>query len=243
MIDSNARVAVVTGAGRGLGRAIATRLVGDGFRVVVVDIADSAIETAHQINAVAKICDITDSEAVGLMFGEIRSEIGPVSILINNAGVNDDARLVQMSDDQWRRVLDVNLTATFNCTRIAAQDMLDQEFGRIVNMSSIGVLGNRNTANYAAAKAGIIGFTRAAALEFASRGVTVNAVAPGVMDTDMYSVLPETIREALHRKIPAKRIGKPEEIAAAIAFLVSRDADYITGQVLFVDGGISLGYM
>jgi 3-oxoacyl-[acyl-carrier protein] reductase len=241
--EGRAKVALVTGAARGLGRAIAERLAADGFGIVINDVSERVTSTATDLGAMAQQCDLTDAAAVRMMFAEVRRQIGPVSVLVNNAGMNADASLTDMTDEQWRRVIDLNLTATFTCTREAAADMLASQYGRIVNLSSIGILGNRNTSNYAASKAGIVGLTRSAALEFASKGVTVNAVAPGVMDTEMYRSLPDRIREILDRKIPVKRIGVPADVAAAVSFLVSTDAAYITGQTLFVDGGISLGYL
>ena len=215
----------------------------DGLRVVVNDVTDAAVATANEIGGHAEIADVSDSGQVAAMLERIEARLGPVQVLVNNAGINRDARLVDMSDEQWRRVIEINLDAAFYCMRAVTPSMVDSGWGRIVSMSSIGILGNRNTSNYAASKAGLVALTRSAALEFAASGMTVNAIAPGVMGTSMYDALPERIRERLVAKIPVKRIGRPREVAAVAAFLVSEEASYITGQTIFVDGGIGLGYV
>lgn len=235
------RVALVTGGRRGLGRAIGERLVQDGYEVVLVDCDPEVEATAREIGCCSVVADVTNTDEVAEMV-KVASEFGSLAVLVNCAGINRDARLVNMTDDQWNAVIEVNLTAGFKCVRAVAPHMLEVGWGRIVNISSIGILGNRNTSNYAASKAGVVSFTRSAAMEFATSGVTVNAIAPGVMDTDMFRNIPSKITEPLVAKIPMRRIGQPKEIGSLVSFLASDEASYMTGQTIFLDGGLSLGY-
>ncbi len=235
-------VALVTGASKGIGAAIAHALAADGWLVGVNYRSDeagagrtvAAIEKAGG-RALAVHCDVADG-APDELFERLESELGPVLALVNNAGVRADGLAVQLDDDDWSKVIDTNLTAAFRLTRRAVRPMLRARFGRVVNVASIvGPRANAGQANYAAAKAGLIGMTKTVAAEVARRGVTVNAVAPGFIETEMTADLPAEVTE----RIPARRIGKPEEVAAAVRFLASDDAGYVTGTTLFVDGGMS----
>jgi 3-oxoacyl-[acyl-carrier protein] reductase len=237
--------AVVTGAGQGIGRAIASKLISEGADVAVVDIDSGLAEkTAEKLSAtgghvISFGLDVTDSALVEKVFTDILEEFERVDILVNNAGIARDNLMIRMSSEDWQKVLDVNLTGAFNCSKAVLRPMMSQRAGKIVNISSvIGLMGNAGQVNYAASKAGIIGFTKAMAKEVASRGITVNAVAPGFIETRMTENLPDKARDALGEKIPLRRTGQPEDVAMAVAFLVSSEADYITGQVLNVDGGM-----
>lgn len=240
------KVAVVTGASRGIGRAIAVKLASMGAFVVINynGSEERAREVKQEIeaeNGAAAICqcDVSDYGQCETFIQNVIKEYGHIDILVNNAGVTHDGLLMKMTEEDFDRVVDTNLKGAFNTIRFASRQMLKQKSGRIINMSSVvGVTGNAGQANYAASKAGIIGLTKAAARELASRGITVNAIAPGFIETDMTSVLPEKVREASVAQIPLGGFGKPGQVAAAAAFLASEDAGYITGQVLHVDGGM-----
>lgn len=240
------KVAVVTGASRGIGRAIAVKLASMGAFVVINynGSEERAREVKQEIeaeNGTAAICqcDVSDYGQCETFIQNVIKEYGHIDILVNNAGVTHDGLLMKMTEEDFDRVVDTNLKGAFNTIRFASRQMLKQKSGRIINMSSVvGVTGNAGQANYAASKAGIIGLTKAAARELASRGITVNAIAPGFIETDMTSVLPEKVREASVAQIPLGGFGKPGQVAAAAAFLASEDAGYITGQVLHVDGGM-----
>jgi 3-oxoacyl-[acyl-carrier protein] reductase len=239
------RKAVVTGAGQGIGRAIASRLSLDGADVAVLDIDLAAAEsTVEKLAGSGRMIvpfelNVTDSASVEEVFGRISETLGRIDILVNNAGIARDNLIIRMTGEDWQAVLDVNLTGAFNCSKAVLRPMMSQRSGKIVNISSvIGLMGNAGQTNYAASKAGLIGFTKALAKEVASRGITVNAVAPGFIETRMTENLPDRAREALGEKIPLRRTGQPEDVAMAVAFLVSSQADYITGQVLNVDGGM-----
>jgi 3-oxoacyl-[acyl-carrier protein] reductase len=240
------QVAVVTGAGRGIGHAIAVRLASEGARVASVSRTEAnAQKTADEINAArgdactAYAVDVADHAAVQEAGAKILGEFGRVDILVNNAGVTRDGLSMRMSLDDWDTVLNTNLKGAFNFTQALMRPMIKQRSGRIINISSIsGLIGNAGQANYAASKAGLIGLTKTLARELASRGITVNAVAPGLIETDMTGVLSDEVRQAILQKVPLGKLGQPEDIAAAVAYLASGEAKYITGQVLTVDGGM-----
>lgn len=244
----NGKVAVVTGASRGIGRAIAIKLAGLGAEVVINynGSRERAEEVKKEIEAAggkAEIiqCDVSDYRACEAMFKEIIDSFGRVDILVNNAGITRDGLLMKMSEEDFDAVLDTNLKGTFNCIRFVARQMIRQKSGRIINLSSVsGVLGNAGQANYSASKAGVIGLTKSAARELASRGITVNAIAPGFINTEMTEVLSDKVREGAVAQIPLGRFGETEDIACAAAFLASEEAGYITGQVINVDGGMAM---
>ncbi len=240
------KVAFVTGASRGIGRAIALRLAFDGAKVALNFASNSskAESVRNEIESAGGTAmlvqgDVSNFETVNALVKQVVDAWGRLDILINNAGITRDNLLLKMSEDDFDRVIATNLKGVFNCTKAVTRLMMKQRGGRIVNMSSVVALkGNISQANYAAAKAGIIGFTKTAARELASRGVTVNAVAPGLINTDMTAALSEKVKEVMLQEIPAGRMGTPEDVANAVAFLVSDQAAYITGQVLSVDGGM-----
>ncbi len=240
------QVAVVTGAGRGIGHAIAVRLASEGARVACVSRTEAnAQKTTDQINAAradaakSYAVDVADHAAVQTVGEKILSDFGRVDILINNAGVTRDTLNMRMSPEDWDIVLNTNLKGAFNFVQAIQRSMIKQRSGRIINISSvIGLIGNAGQTNYAASKAGLLGFTKSLARELAGRGITVNAVAPGFIATDMTSVLSEEIQKSIQDRIPLKRVGSGEDIAAAVAFLASAEAAYITGQTLCVDGGM-----
>lgn len=242
------RVAVVTGAGRGIGKAIAKRLAADGVTVIVNynGSAERAEEVVREIEAAggmaeAMQCNVADYEAAGAMLADVIGRYGRVDILVNNAGITRDNLLMKMSEQDFDAVVDTNLKGVFNCMKHVARQMIKQKSGRIINISSVsGVLGNAGQANYCAAKAGVIGLTKSFAREAASRGITVNAVAPGFIQTEMTDVLSETVKAGAAEQIPMKHFGTAEDIAEAVAFLASEKAGYITGQVLSVDGGMAM---
>jgi len=239
------QVAVVTGAGRGIGRAIALRFAAEGADVVCVSrTAQNSEKVAGKVRALGRkswalTVDVADSAAVGAAAERILAEAGRVDVLVNNAGIARDGLLMRMSDADWDAVLNTNLKGSFAFTRAFARTFLKQKSGRIINISSIiGLIGNAGQANYAASKAALIGFTKACARELGSRGITVNAIAPGFIDTDMTAVLDEKARAALLERIPLNSLGKPEDIAEAALYLAGPGGRYITGQVLTVDGGM-----
>ncbi|MCC6191408.1 MAG: 3-oxoacyl-ACP reductase FabG [Anaerolineales bacterium] len=249
------RVALVTGAGSGIGRATARRLAADGAAVVVADLDEVGLSAvAAEISAaggraVVAAGSVTERAAVQAMVDAATSRFGRLDILVNNAGINRDGLVVRvkdgevraMGDEQWDSVLAVNLKGTFLCAQAAAVPMMAQRSGRIINTASVSALGNIGQANYAASKAGVIGLTKTLALEWARFGILVNAVAPGAVNTRMTAAIPDGIRSALVERIPLKRMAEPEEIAAVHAFLAGDDAGYLTGQVLWVDGGLTAG--
>ncbi|MBL9114563.1 MAG: 3-oxoacyl-[acyl-carrier-protein] reductase [Verrucomicrobiaceae bacterium] len=240
------RIAVVTGAGRGIGRAIAERFVAEGARVAIVSRTEANSQAvADALNAVradsakAYAVDVANGEAVQAMGKQILADFDHVDILVNNAGVTRDNLLLRMSDEEWDSVLNTNLKGAFHLVKAFQRSILKQKNARIINVASvIGLIGNAGQANYAASKAGLIGFTKSLAREFAGRGVTVNAIAPGFIATDMTGVLDEKIKETVLAKIPLASFGEASDIASAATFLASEEARYITGQVLAVDGGM-----
>ena len=238
------RIAFVTGASQGIGRACAQELARAGAHVFaaarqedkLAALVDEIRAAGGQCDAV--VLDVTARTSIDEAFGKVK-EVGPVSILVNNAGITQDGLAVRMSAEHWQKVLDTNLTGGFVCVQKVLQGMMKQRWGRIINVTSVVALsGNAGQTNYVASKAGLIGLTKSLAIEVASRNITVNAVAPGFIETPMTDVLPEKVREQTLERVPLGRLGKPEEIAKAVGFLASNDAAYITGQVLSVNGGM-----
>lgn len=242
-MDLSGKVALVTGSARGIGREIALKLAEVGATVVVSDVAD-AEPVAEEIRgtgrqSLAVAADVTSSTAVAALVDMVISTYDRIDILVNNAGIARDQLLMRMSDEDWDKVLEVDLKSVFLCTRAVLRPMMKQRWGRIISISSIvGIAGNPGQANYAAAKAGIIGFTKTVAKEVGSRGITANAIAPGFIDTQMTQQLPEAQRQELMKRIPLGSLGTPRDVAEAVAFLASEEARYITAQVLGVDGGM-----
>ena len=238
------RVVIVTGASRGIGRAVAVRFGEAGAVVVVAARGDHADATAYEIRgeggrAVSVSVDVTDTKQIDAMVGMALEDYGRIDVLVNNAGIVRDQLAMRMTVADWNAVIATNLTAVFTCSRAVLRPMLKQRSGRIINVGSVvGQMGNAGQVNYAATKAGLVGFSKALAREVATRGVTVNVVAPGMIDTEMTSGLAKPAREAMLAKIPLGRLGTPDDIAAAIGFLASDEAAYITGHVLAVNGGM-----
>ncbi|MFC1941240.1 3-oxoacyl-[acyl-carrier-protein] reductase [Chloroflexota bacterium] len=239
-------VAIVTGGGRGIGQAIALKLAEVGATVVINDIGEASLvnSVVEEIKAMGRdslaiLADVSSSSDVNRLVEETVTTYGKVDILVNNAGITRDQLVIRMSDEDWDKVISINLKSVFLCTRAVLRHMIKQRWGRIISIASIvGIVGNAGQANYASAKAGIIGFTRTIAREVASRGITANAIAPGFIDTQMTQQLPENQRQELMRRIPLGYLGTPRDVAEAVAFLASEEARYITGQVLNVDGGM-----
>jgi len=241
------QIAVVTGAGRGIGQAIALKLAAAGADVACVDLkVEFCAETVERVQALGRKAwsfgaDVADAASVGTAAEQILAAAGKVDILVNNAGITKDGLLMRMSEADWDAVLDVNLKGTFLFTKAFSRSFLKQHSGRIVNIASVvGLIGNAGQCNYGASKAGVIGFTKSAARELASRSITVNAIAPGFIETAMTAKLSPEAREALTKQIPLGSLGQPEDIADAVLFLASPAARYITGQVLAVDGGMAM---
>jgi 3-oxoacyl-[acyl-carrier protein] reductase len=249
-MDLSNKVAVVTGSARGIGRAIALKLAEVGADIVVNDIpaaAEALENTASEVRALkrkslAVTADVSSAEDVARLIDTAAKEMGRIDILVNNAGVTRDQLLMRMTDEDWDTVLNIDLKSAFLCTRAVLRHMIKQRWGRIVSIASVtGIMGNVGQSNYAAAKSGIIGLTKSIAKEVGSRGITANAIAPGFIETKMTEQLDEKQRQALKQRIPLGSIGTPRDVAEAVAFLASEEAKYITGQVLGVDGGMSLG--
>lgn len=244
-MELNHNVAVVTGAAQGIGKVIAMLLSKKGASVVVCDInMDMARETADEIELAGGKClplksDVTSVSDAEKLVKETVEHYGSLDILVNNAGITKDNVLLRMKEEQWDQVMAVNLKGTFNVTKAAIKVMMRKKSGTIINIASItGLMGNAGQANYSASKAGVIGFTKAVAREYADRGITVNAVAPGFIETAMTDAIPEREREELIKQIPVKKLGTPEDVAHAVCFLASEEAHYITGQVIGVNGGL-----
>jgi len=242
------QIAIVTGAGRGIGEAIAKTLADGGARVACVSRSEAnstkvaeAINAAHPGAARAYAVDVADKQGVEAVAAQIFADFGRMDILVNNAGITRDGLAMRMSEEDWDVVLDTNLKGAFNFIQAVLRPMIKQRSGRIVNISSVaGVMGNAGQANYSASKAGLLGLTKTLARELAGRNITVNAIAPGFIKTDMTDVLPEAVKTAILPQIPLARFGEPGDIAAAVAFLASADGQYITGQTLSVDGGMAM---
>lgn len=240
-------IALVTGASRGIGRAIALMLGQRGATVIGTATTDSGVASINQtvqesgINGVGKRLDVTDALQVTECVKQINADYGPPTILVNNAGITRDNILMRMTDEEWTRVLDTDLTAAYRTCKAVMRGMLKARRGRIINISSVvGTMGNAGQANYAAAKAGLLGFSKSLARELASRGITVNVVAPGFIDTDMTRLMASSQREAMLAQVPLARLGSAEDVAEAVAFLASNAASYVTGETLHVNGGLHM---
>ncbi|MCF4113497.1 MULTISPECIES: 3-oxoacyl-[acyl-carrier-protein] reductase [Dethiosulfovibrio] len=247
-MPENGRVALITGGSRGIGKAIALELASRGLRVVVnyrssSEAADEVVKNISDLGgeAMAGRADVSDPDQVKELFKTISKEFGPVEILVNNAGITRDGLLMRMKESDWDAVIDGNLKSAYLCSKDGVKVMAKGRWGRIVNIASVvGLIGNPGQANYCASKAGIIGLTKSIAREYAQRGITVNAVAPGFIATDMTDILPESVKDEMLKSVPAGRAGTVEDVAKAVAFLVSEDASYINGQVIAVDGGMTM---
>ncbi|WP_250460875.1 3-oxoacyl-ACP reductase FabG [Microbulbifer litoralis] len=239
------KVALVTGASRGIGAAIADTLGAMGATVIGTATSEAGAEKINArfaekgVTGAGKVLDVTSADSLAALLESVKSEFGAPTILVNNAGITKDNLLMRMKDEEWASVIETNLSAVYRVTKACLRDMTKARWGRIVNISSVvGSMGNAGQSNYAATKAGVAGFARSLAAEVGSRGITVNTVAPGFIDTDMTKVLPEAQREALQSKIPLGRLGAPEEIASVVAFLASDAGGYVTGETIHVNGGM-----
>jgi 3-oxoacyl-[acyl-carrier protein] reductase len=244
---SEKRLAVVTGAARGIGRAIVIELLKQGRIVAGLDLNAEQLRDLEEVckqkgfDVITKCVDITNTPQLTEVLEELANQLGGIGILVNNAGITRDKLMIQMDDDDFDKVIAVNLRAAFTATRIAARSMVRNKFGRIISISSVaGVIGQAGSANYAASKAGLIGMTKSIAREIGKKNITANCIAPGFIQTDMTAVLPDMVKDAAMQVIPVKRFGTVDDVARAVAFLASDDAGYITGQVLGVDGGMAM---
>lgn len=239
------KIVLVTGASRGIGRAIAQRFADEGYFVIGTATSEKGVEAIEEYlgesNGIGRVLDVCDEEVIDKLFEEIDSVYGGVNVLVNNAGITKDGLLMRMKNEDWAGVIDANLTSIYRTSRRAIRSMMKARSGRIINITSVvGQMGNAGQTNYAASKAGVEGFTRALAREIGSRGVTVNCVAPGFVETDMTEELDERLINSMLDAVPLGRMAQPEEIAAAVVFLASDDASYITGEVLAVNGGMHM---
>ncbi|SDK44032.1 3-oxoacyl-[acyl-carrier-protein] reductase [Natronincola ferrireducens] len=240
--------AIVTGGSRGIGKAIALELAKNGANVMInytsnQKAAEEVVKEleSYNVKGVAVQCDVTKADDVKMMMDQADEKFDTIDILVNNAGITKDNLLLRMKEEEWQQVMDVNLKGVFLCTKAVIRKMMKQKYGKIVNISSVvGVTGNAGQANYSASKAGVIGFTKSIAKEIAGKNINVNAIAPGFIDTDMTAVLSDEVKRSLINNIPLKRYGKPEDIANLVVFLSSDQANYITGQVIHVDGGMAI---
>ncbi|SNR90353.1 3-oxoacyl-[acyl-carrier-protein] reductase [Anaerovirgula multivorans] len=247
MILENKNV-IITGGSRGIGRSIALQLARNGANVIInytsnKEAADKVVKEieAYNVKGLAIQCDVTKSDDIKKMIETVENHFDTIDILVNNAGITKDNLLLRMKEEEWQQVIDVNLTGVFLCTKAVIRKMMKQKHGKIVNISSVvGVTGNAGQANYSASKAGVIGFTKSIAKEVASKNIHVNAIAPGFIETDMTAVLSEDIKSGLMESIPLKRYGQPDDIANLVVFLSSNQSNYITGQVINVDGGMAI---
>ncbi|WP_213999758.1 3-oxoacyl-ACP reductase FabG [Arsukibacterium sp.] len=242
LLTLDGKVALVTGASRGIGRAIAEQLAALGAKVIgtaTTEKGAAAISAYLADKGQGLVLNVTDADSIEQCLTEIKNQFGEIDILINNAGITRDNLLMRMKDDEWFDIIQTNLTSVFRLSKAVLRSMMKKRYGRIVTIGSVvGSMGNAGQTNYAAAKAGVLGFTKSLAREVASRGITVNAVAPGFIDTDMTKELSDEQKEAIFSQVPANRLGQPEEIAATVAFLVSAPAAYITGETIHVNGGM-----
>ena len=236
------KTALVTGASRGIGKAIAQQLVDLGATVIGTATSEGGAQKISEYladNGTGLVLNVTQTESIEQLFATIKSDFGGVDILVNNAGITRDNLMLRMKDEEWQSIIDTNLTSVFRLSKAVLRSMMKARNGRIINIGSVvGTMGNAGQVNYAAAKAGLLGFTKAMAREVASRGITVNTVAPGFIDTDMTQELTDEQKQDIFGQVPANRLGKPEEIASAVAFLASEHAAYITGETLHVNGGM-----
>ncbi len=241
MFSLDGKVALVTGASRGIGKAIASQLKALGATVIGTATSEHGAEKISDYLGEAKglVLNVTDDASIAHLFEQIKREYGSIDILVNNAGITRDNLFMRMKDDDWQDILDTNLTSVFKLSKAVIRPMMKKRTGRIINIGSVvGSMGNAGQVNYATAKAGLLGFTKSLAREVASRGITVNTIAPGFIDTDMTQTLTDEQKEGIFSQVPANRLGKPEEIANAVAFLASDTAAYITGETLHVNGGM-----
>ena len=246
MSQLDGKIALVTGASRGIGKAIATQLAQQGATVIGTATSESGAQAISdylsEFGGKGFALNVTDKESVDTTLKAINEAFGSIDILVNNAGITRDNLLMRMKEDEWQDIIDTNLTSIFTMSKAVLRGMMKKRCGRIVNIGSVvGSAGNAGQANYAAAKAGVIGFSKSMAREVASRGITINVVAPGFIDTDMTKALTDDQKEAIFKDIPANRLGAPDEIAATVAFLVSDGAAYITGETIHVNGGMYMG--
>lgn len=242
---SDKKIILVTGASRGIGKACALALVSENSFVIGTATSENGAAAISEYlgdNGVGKVLNVTAEGSIDNLIAEITAEYGPVEVLVNNAGITRDNLLMRMKDDEWNAIIQTNLTSIFTLSKAVLRGMMKKRFGRIINIGSVvGLTGNPGQANYAAAKAGVIGFSKSMAREVASRGITVNVVAPGFIDTDMTKVLSDEQKEAIFKDVPANRLGQSEEIAGTVAFLASDVAAYITGETINVNGGMYMG--